>query len=328
HAEGYVKHTAGAFNYVFNYTDHLGNVRMSYGKDPVSGVLKITEENNYYAFGMKHKNYNMSLRGYGKLNGSISLNTCENCVSSYKYKYQGQERQDELGLNWDSFKWRNYDYAIGRFMSIDPLAEDYIYNSPYAFAENKIGMGRELEGCELGPLWGPMAGVMLETTNTPPLTGTMTNIAKTSIEVGAKTSETVGGKTEIHHLIPRGVKGNDVVKAARDEGFKFEGAENKVPLEKFSKVTGEGQHGNHPNYNKGVLEKITEFAKANEGATPKDALNFIRNLTNELKQTIKNNPDTKVNDILKTKTAIDNTAVRKPDLPKPDPKPKPDPNSK
>ncbi|RXM42099.1 hypothetical protein BOW57_17825 [Flavobacterium sp. YO64] len=52
-------------------------------------------------------------------------------------------------MNWDSFKWRNYDYAIGRFMSIDPLAEDYAYNSTYAFQENKMGLGRELEGLEL-----------------------------------------------------------------------------------------------------------------------------------------------------------------------------------
>ncbi|MFH7017272.1 RHS repeat-associated core domain-containing protein [Flavobacterium sp. FlaQc-47] len=66
----------------------------------------------------------------------------------YNYKYQGQERQDELSLNWDSFKWRNYDYAIGRFMCIDPLAEKYTYNSPYAFAENRVVDGRELEGLE------------------------------------------------------------------------------------------------------------------------------------------------------------------------------------
>lgn len=63
--------------------------------------------------------------------------------------YQGQERQNELNLNWDSFKWRNYDYALGRFMSVDPLAEKYPYNSTYAFQENKMGMGRELEGLEL-----------------------------------------------------------------------------------------------------------------------------------------------------------------------------------
>jgi hypothetical protein len=71
--------------------------------------------------------------------------------SGYNYKYQEQERQDELGLNWDSFKWRNYDYAIGRFMCVDPLAEKYAYNSTYAFQENKMGMGRELEGLELMP---------------------------------------------------------------------------------------------------------------------------------------------------------------------------------
>ena len=34
-------------------------------------------------------------------------------------------------------------------MSIDPLAEKYPYNSTYAFQENKLGLGRELEGLEL-----------------------------------------------------------------------------------------------------------------------------------------------------------------------------------
>jgi hypothetical protein len=41
------------------------------------------------------------------------------------------------------------DPAIGRFWQIDPLAEDYVYNSTYAFQENKMGMGVELEGAEL-----------------------------------------------------------------------------------------------------------------------------------------------------------------------------------
>jgi RHS repeat-associated protein len=69
-------------------------------------------------------------------------------AKAYKYKYQGQERQDELGLNWDSFKWRNYDYAIGRFMSIDPLTEEYDDWTPYAFAGNQVVHSRELEGLE------------------------------------------------------------------------------------------------------------------------------------------------------------------------------------
>lgn len=32
---------------------------------------------------------------------------------------------------------------------MDPLAEDYVHNSPYAFQENKLGRGTELEGLEL-----------------------------------------------------------------------------------------------------------------------------------------------------------------------------------
>jgi len=56
--------------------------------------------------------------------------------TEYQYKYQGQERQDELGLNWDSFKYRNYDPALGRWMNIDPLAEQMRRHSPYNYAFN------------------------------------------------------------------------------------------------------------------------------------------------------------------------------------------------
>src|SRR6185369_16078774 len=50
--------------------------------------------------------------------------------------------------NWDSFKWRNHQPEIGRFFNIDPLAMKYVYNSPYAFSENRVINGRELEGLE------------------------------------------------------------------------------------------------------------------------------------------------------------------------------------
>ena len=69
-------------------------------------------------------------------------------VEGKKYKYNGQEWQDELGLNWDSFKWRHYDPEIERFMSFDPLAEKYIKWTPYAFAGNQVVQVRELEGLE------------------------------------------------------------------------------------------------------------------------------------------------------------------------------------
>ncbi|APD07415.1 hypothetical protein UJ101_01908 [Flavobacteriaceae bacterium UJ101] len=134
HAEGYVNMKSGIPEYVYNYTDHLGNVRVSYVNE--DGKAKIVEESNYYPFGLKHNGYNTVI---------------DPIAEKYKYGYQGQELQDELDLNWSSFKWRNADPAIGRFMSIDPLAEKYTYNSPYAFSENKLGLGNELEGLELAP---------------------------------------------------------------------------------------------------------------------------------------------------------------------------------
>jgi|GEM_PF-4358244 len=40
---------------------------------------------------------------------------------------------------------------LGRFTAVDPLHWKFPYNSTYAFQENKLGMGRELEGLELFP---------------------------------------------------------------------------------------------------------------------------------------------------------------------------------
>ncbi len=72
-------------------------------------------------------------------------------VLENKYLYQGQELQNTLGLGWYQFKWRMHDPALGRFISVDPLAHQYTYNSPYAFAENRVPSGRDLEGLEYAP---------------------------------------------------------------------------------------------------------------------------------------------------------------------------------
>jgi RHS repeat-associated protein len=93
----------------------------------------LLEETHYYPFGLTMAG--ISSKAAGKLENK-------------KEKFQGQELDDELGLNWYGFKWRNHDPQIGRFIEIDPLSEKYVYNSTYAFSENKVTAHVELEGLE------------------------------------------------------------------------------------------------------------------------------------------------------------------------------------
>ena len=129
--EGYVEPDGnGNFDYIYQYRDHLGNIRLSYRDN--NGTLEIVEENNYYPFGLKHKGYNNVING---------------TVNHYK-DFQGQELTEDLGLNVHEWKYRISDPAIGRFWQIDPLAEDYYHNSTYAFSENRVIDSAELEGLE------------------------------------------------------------------------------------------------------------------------------------------------------------------------------------
>lgn len=134
-SEGYVTKNGATYKYIYQYKDHLGNARVTYTKNTTTGVLEIIEESHFYPLGLKHSPYNNTVLSSGN-------------IDAQKYKFQEQERQEELGLNWDGFKWRNYDYAIGRFMSVDPLAEKYNWMSVYQFSSNQVNHARELEGME------------------------------------------------------------------------------------------------------------------------------------------------------------------------------------
>jgi RHS repeat-associated protein len=70
--------------------------------------------------------------------------------SSYRYGFQGQEKDDELKGQGNSlnYEYRMHDPRVGRFFSRDPLFKQYAYNSPYAFSENRVIDAVELEGLE------------------------------------------------------------------------------------------------------------------------------------------------------------------------------------
>ncbi len=101
--------------YVYELTDHLGNVRALFTK--ASAINKQVEGyTDYYPGGMAMPNRNIE------------------DANGYRYGYQGQysEKDEETGLN--AFELRMYDSRIMRWLSPDPYGQ---YKSPY------IGMGND-----------------------------------------------------------------------------------------------------------------------------------------------------------------------------------------
>ncbi|UUV22660.1 RHS repeat domain-containing protein [Paenimyroides aestuarii] len=103
----------------------MGNNRLVYADLNKDGTInpanEIIEENNYYPLGLKQKGDDLP---------DYSV------VNKYKYAYGGKELNDELGLDLYDFGARNYDAAIGRWLNVDPLAEQMRRFSPYVYAFN------------------------------------------------------------------------------------------------------------------------------------------------------------------------------------------------
>ena len=128
HPEGYVNVENGSYHYVYQYKDHLGNVRLSYSDADQNGTIEpvsfsggeIIEESNYYPFGLEHKGYNNVING------------TENNYQTFN----NVEHNESLSLNIYETEWRHYDPAIARFNSIDLLTEEIPTITPYNFSFN------------------------------------------------------------------------------------------------------------------------------------------------------------------------------------------------
>lgn len=115
-----------AFTYEYMIKDHLGNTRAT-----VKQNGDIVQVQDYYAFGMEMPNVN-----------TVSPSPPN------QYKYNGKEKQVELGLDQLDYVNRFYDPLIGRFNSVDKLSTSFPHKSPYDYAENRPVNGVDLDGLE------------------------------------------------------------------------------------------------------------------------------------------------------------------------------------
>ncbi len=70
--------------------------------------------------------------------------------SGFRYGFNGKEQDNEIsgqGNQYD-YGFRIYNPRLGKFLSVDPLAKSFPWNSAYAFAENDVIRNVDLDGEE------------------------------------------------------------------------------------------------------------------------------------------------------------------------------------
>jgi RHS repeat-associated protein len=109
-----------------------------------NSILQVFQAADYYPYGLRFNEYSSErLFSVNSSDGPVYQPMIHNrCL------FQQQELLSDLDLNLYHYKYRMHDPAIGRFISVDPLATDYPQYSPYAFSGNAVTAGVELEGLE------------------------------------------------------------------------------------------------------------------------------------------------------------------------------------
>jgi RHS repeat-associated protein len=141
----------------YELTNHLGNVLAvvtdrKLGQDttvnatytPQYYLPDIYSVQNYYAFGQNLPQWSSS-----------ALND----PKRYRFGFNGKEDEDEWTKQ--DYGFRMYDPRVARFLSVDPLASKFPWNSPFSFAENDVIRSIDLDGAEkvaVNSLSSPVVG--------------------------------------------------------------------------------------------------------------------------------------------------------------------------
>ena len=70
-------------------------------------------------------------------------------AQDYRYGYNGKSDNEVKGeSNQQDYGFRVYDPRVGRFLSVDPLTQDYPMLTPYQFASNMPISAMNIDGLE------------------------------------------------------------------------------------------------------------------------------------------------------------------------------------
>lgn len=133
--EGVVNVSGSTYTYEYFLKDHLGNTRVTF--KPNGSSLTSLQKVEYYPFGM------VAVKTDGE--------------SDNKYLYNGKELQEVINLELYDYGARFYDAQIGRFTTVDPLAEWHFNYTPYHYTFNNPINFFDLLGLDTLPP-GPVPG--------------------------------------------------------------------------------------------------------------------------------------------------------------------------
>jgi RHS repeat-associated protein len=123
HAEGRLYNNAGTWQREYIIKDHLGDTRITYCDIDGDGVIatpsEILQENNYDAF------------GYGLDGVYMNHSNPDNL-----YQYNGKEKNDDHGIGMYDYGARWYDAGVGRWNTVDPMANENNSYSPFLYTGN------------------------------------------------------------------------------------------------------------------------------------------------------------------------------------------------
>lgn len=150
-------------NYLGNVLATVSDKKMQVAPTSASAITgykaEVVSMQDYYPFGM------MQPGRYGALEKKDDKYIFEEDRSGYRYGFNGKENDNEIAGdgNQQDYGMRIYDPRLGRFLSVDPIAIDYPWNSTYAFAENEPIANIDLDGLEkTSAINKPNTGQVLE----------------------------------------------------------------------------------------------------------------------------------------------------------------------